>query len=99
MFVLDLTLQRTPVKKAKTSSPGASAASTTNDAGEKYWELDSKKRASVRSFNGKTFVDIREFYLKDGQWLPGKKGITLQLAQFRKLLEVADDITKELDSK
>lgn len=86
------------MKKAKTTA-AASSSSTTNEDGVKCWELDQKKRASVRSFGGKTFVDIREFYLKDGKWSPGKKGITLQLAQFRKLLEVADEITKELESK
>lgn len=96
-FNFCLTLQRTPVKKAKNS---ATASSSTNDAGEKFWELDDKKRVSVRSFRGKTFVDIRAFYDgKDGKPQPGKQGITLQLTQWRKLLDVAEDITKELESQ
>jgi len=37
-------------------------------------QIDDKKRISVRKFKGKTYVDIREFYEKDGEQLPGKKG-------------------------
>lgn len=83
------------MKKAKTS---ASAKSSTNDSGEKYWALDEKKRVSVSTFKGKARVDIREFYLKDNKWNPGKKGISLPLDQWRKLLDIADDVTKALES-
>jgi hypothetical protein len=30
----------------------------------------------VRVWQGKVWIDIREFYVKDGKQLPGKKGIT-----------------------
>lgn len=37
-------------------------------------EISKNRRISVRSWRGKIFVDIREFYLKDGKQTPGKKG-------------------------
>lgn len=80
-----LYLQRTPVKKAKKDSDG----STT-------FELTNNRRLTVRSFKGKVYVDIREFYLKDGDWLPGKKGIALSPEQWNSLLEKSDDIGKAI---
>jgi hypothetical protein len=40
----------------------------------------------VRSWQGKVVVDIREFYVKDGKQLPGKKGprFSLSLGLFRR---------------
>ncbi|GFP90623.1 RNA polymerase ii transcriptional coactivator kiwi [Phtheirospermum japonicum] len=37
-------------------------------------ELSKNRRVSVRNWQGKVVVDIREFYVKDGKELPGKKG-------------------------
>ncbi len=37
-------------------------------------QLSGKRRLTVRDFKGKKFLDIREFYEKDGSLLPGKKG-------------------------
>ncbi|ONK81187.1 uncharacterized protein A4U43_C01F26260 [Asparagus officinalis] len=36
-------------------------------------ELSKNRRVSVRSWQGKIVVDIREFYVKDGKTLLGKK--------------------------
>lgn len=33
------------------------------------------RRVTISSFRGKTLVNIREYYEKDGQELPGKKVI------------------------
>ncbi|KAF6170530.1 hypothetical protein GIB67_031938 [Kingdonia uniflora] len=38
-------------------------------------EISNNRRVSVRSWQGKPMVDIREFYVKDGKQLPGKKGL------------------------
>ncbi|GLT55418.1 hypothetical protein SLA2020_285400 [Shorea laevis] len=36
-------------------------------------EISKNRRVTVRSWQGKVVVDIREFYVKDGNTLPGKK--------------------------
>ncbi|KAL5982749.1 hypothetical protein ACLOJK_016825 [Asimina triloba] len=38
-------------------------------------DISKNRRVSVRSWQGKVVVDIREFYMKDGRVLPGKKGL------------------------
>lgn len=39
----------------------------------------------MRNWNGKIMVDIREFYVKDGKQMPGKKGLPfLPLTSFKK---------------
>eukprot|EP01138_Halocafeteria_seosinensis_P015759 gb/GECG01016083.1/.p1 GENE.gb/GECG01016083.1/~~gb/GECG01016083.1/.p1 ORF type:complete len:160 (+),score=37.02 gb/GECG01016083.1/:1-480(+) len=45
-----------------------------NSEGEMSWALSGKKKATVRQFQGKTLIDIREFYQKDGEEKPGRKG-------------------------
>ncbi|KAF8405683.1 hypothetical protein HHK36_007760 [Tetracentron sinense] len=37
-------------------------------------EISKNRRVSVRNWQGKVVVDIREFYVKDGKQMPGKKG-------------------------
>ncbi|KAL1539506.1 hypothetical protein AAHA92_23981 [Salvia divinorum] len=39
-------------------------------------ELSKNRKVSVRNWQGKVVVDIREFYSKDGKEFPGKKGPT-----------------------
>ncbi|CAK1540412.1 unnamed protein product [Leptosia nina] len=79
-----------PEKKAKTA--------TRTDDKEPTWVLQGKKLVKVREFKGKVYVDIREFYEKDGNLLPGKKGISLQPDQWRKLLSLGDEINETISS-
>ncbi|RZF46399.1 hypothetical protein LSTR_LSTR014645 [Laodelphax striatellus] len=87
-----------PAKKAKSSGGGGGGASKNAD-GDYEWQLDRNRALKVREFKGKLFVDIREYYEKDGKLLPGKKGISLSVAQWKKVTEIAqevDDVIKRI---
>ncbi|KAE8335391.1 hypothetical protein BDV24DRAFT_8902 [Aspergillus arachidicola] len=60
--------------------------------GDRYWEISKMRRVTISSFRGKTLVNIREYYEKDGQELPGKKGISLPIDQFASLVTLLPDI-------
>ncbi|KAH9949005.1 transcriptional Coactivator p15-domain-containing protein [Amylocystis lapponica] len=84
--------------KARTSHTASSEAQDqdvsvkVNEEGEKYIDLGKKRRATVRSFKGTVFLDVREFYGNDNDLKPGKKGISLQLEQWENLKNSADAI-------
>ncbi|KAM7509084.1 hypothetical protein LguiA_019537 [Lonicera macranthoides] len=57
-------------------------------------EISKNRRVSVRNWQGKVVIDIREFYVKDGKQMPGKKGISLTMDQWNVLREHVDEIDK-----
>lgn len=61
------------------------------------WNLSSNKMVKVRTFKGKTYIDIREYYDKDGEMLPTKKGISLTPELYHKLKTLSEEITEELN--
>ncbi|EAW18369.1 transcriptional coactivator p15/PC4 family protein [Aspergillus fischeri NRRL 181] len=91
-------------KKAKTEASMSSSPHSMHNAvnwkvdanGDKFWELSKMRRVTISSFRGKTLVNIREYYEKDGQELPGKKGISLPIDQFSVLVTLLPDIEMAL---
>lgn len=61
-----------------------------------YWEISKARRVTISEFKGKKMVSIREYYEKDGDWLPGKKGISLTLEQYAGLVGVLPGIENAL---
>lgn len=57
-------------KKAKVNT---TAETKIDSNGDRYWEISKMRRLTISSFRGKTQVNVREYYEKDGQELPGKK--------------------------
>jgi hypothetical protein len=58
--------------------------------------LDRNRQLKVREFRGKVLIDIREYYEKDGQLLPGKKGISLSATQWQKLKEIIPEVDEAM---
>ncbi|GMI67175.1 hypothetical protein like AT5G09250 [Hibiscus trionum] len=82
-----------PPKKASNTS----AAADSDDSDDiVVCEISKNRRVTVRNWNGKIWVDIREFYVKDGKQMPGKKGISLSLDQWNVLRDHAEEIDKAL---
>ncbi|XP_073146700.1 RNA polymerase II transcriptional coactivator KIWI-like [Henckelia pumila] len=62
-------------------------------------DLSKNRKLSVRNWQGKIVVDIREFYVKDGKEFPGKKGISLGIDQWNILRDHVDEIDNEVSGK
>lgn len=68
---------------------GSGVEAHTNAEGEKFVELAANRRATVRVFKGKPYVDIRETYEQGGETKPGKKGIMVSYISSRPGLPLA----------
>ena len=53
----------------------------------------------MSTFRGQVLVSVREFYTKDGEELPGRKGIALTEEQWNSLLSQVDDINHAILEK
>jgi hypothetical protein len=91
---------RNPPKKAKTEDSDDDAGGSSkkgssgkkNKAGEMQFEIEKTRFVTVRTFKGKTYIDIREFYDAGGELKPGKKGISLNPTQWEKLKSLIPEV-------
>jgi len=65
---------------------------------EPSWSFGNMKRARVHQFKGKTYVDLREFYVDKSteETKPGKKGISLNVEEYQMLKEIIPEIDSNL---
>ncbi|OEL24770.1 hypothetical protein BAE44_0014208 [Dichanthelium oligosanthes] len=61
---------------AKRQAAGDEGPSESAEDGTVVAEISKNKRVTVKSWKGKVYVDMREFYVKDGKTLPTRKGTT-----------------------
>jgi len=97
---------QSPAKKQKTTN--ASAKSTKTEPTNSYIEKNGqaifslspgKKRVSIGEFKGQVMVNIREYYDKDGEEMPGKAGIALTIEQFESLKSIMPDVDAMIAKK
>ncbi|KAK5456988.1 hypothetical protein LTS15_004768 [Exophiala xenobiotica] len=64
----------------------------TDSDGNQYWEISRGRRVTISDYKGMTLVNIREYYQRDSEWLPGKKGISLTVEQYSALIDAMPQI-------
>ncbi|KAL8949104.1 MAG: hypothetical protein Q9222_004760 [Ikaeria aurantiellina] len=84
-------------KKAKTTTrkPPPQAQ---NGGNRGVWEITSTRRVTIEEFKGQRMINIREYYKDKNteEMLPGKKGISLPLAQFSTIITLLPEIEDAL---
>ncbi|KAM0717889.1 hypothetical protein Q7P37_006221 [Cladosporium fusiforme] len=87
------------VEDAPKSKKNKASESKGKASDPQYWELSRTRRVQINEFKGKQLIDFREYYEKDDELLPGKKGISLSMEQFQAFLESLPEIEKALQAK
>lgn len=82
-----------PSKKSKESSKSKESGDKSNQ----QWVLERQRKVSINEFRGHKLIDIREYYEKDGKSLPGKKGISLSVDEWKKLLAIAEEVNRAIE--
>ena len=67
------------------ASEGVLSAATHLVLSPTHTRCERRRKVGVSEFKGKTYVNIREYYTKDGKDLPGAKGISLPPDQWHAL--------------
>ncbi|GIL75777.1 hypothetical protein Vretifemale_5506, partial [Volvox reticuliferus] len=73
--------------------PQLVAAQRSRNAGAPATQLSKTRVAAVSEFKGTFYLGLREYYERDGQLLPTKKGVNLNPSETEALLAAAADIT------
>ena len=75
------------LKAAKKQKSASSGNATGVELKPQNFELtsDGKRRVQVRTYRGQVQVDVREWYEKDGELRPGKRGLSLRVEQWKRL--------------
>lgn len=90
LFLREQAMRESPLLRKRKAAEDAVVA-LLHDAAKKkkqeskvpgFYQLSTKRYVGLKTFQGKHLVDIREFYEKDGQMLPGRTGISLTLKQW-----------------
>ncbi len=63
------------------------------------FEIVKNIRATVSEFQGKTRIDIRKYFEKDGNVLPKKNGINLSVEEFRAFAERWDEMVAHIEEE
>eukprot|EP00946_MAST-07B_sp_MAST-7B-sp1_P005137 g5137.t1 len=86
--------------KAKTKAEKAAASTSSTDKPPQNFELtsDGKRRVQVRTYRGQVLIDVREFYEKDGELRPGKRGLSLKVDQWKRLVAWIPKINETIES-
>ncbi|TGO67981.1 hypothetical protein BOTNAR_0032g00260 [Botryotinia narcissicola] len=88
----------TKATKATTMAKPTSSSSAISPS----WDLSTgrtPRKIEFSDFKGQTLINIREFYEKDGNVLPGKKGISLTVDQYKNFLKSIPQINANLKKK
>ena len=64
--------------------------------GNTMMALDSYRHVSVAEFKKTKYVNIRNYYLKDEELLPTKKGVSLNLESYESLKQLIPAIDKQI---
>ncbi|KAI9851720.1 MAG: hypothetical protein M1838_002935 [Thelocarpon superellum] len=104
----DVTINTAKKRKTSTTTKkGESGANKKNvpgggaldDDGAPFWEISNQRRVTISEYKGNVMVNIREYYTKDNKSLPGKKGISMPVAQYTALVSLMPHIETVLKEK
>ncbi|TMW44142.1 hypothetical protein DOY81_010779 [Sarcophaga bullata] len=86
-----------PAKKSKEDSSGKEKSKINDNEPKNCWVLEKLRQVRISEFRGRKLIDIREYYEKNGEMLPGKKGISLSVEQWKTLLQIADEVNRAIE--
>lgn len=55
------------------------------------------KKLQIKKFKSTIYVDFREYFAKDTQLLPTKKGVTLTVEMWKKMITMIPEVDKIID--